>query len=338
MNTNSETLFEAYLNQHDHQAWWEIIRTLLPYIHEVDRNATQIWFAFYPLALARALAQAEDPDQLAKELLLKGRYCLKDHIDTSHQFLYGHRYWPQVKKAVSELAVSAKAPVSLELAKQIRNLAGEIAQNVNVGESLLVGISAVAFMTLQQVGLSAFKASPGKVNISTKMARRSPEQILQERAKDDDQGLFAFLRTVDKRWTVTFNENDSNACFKLVNMQDLAMASANDKRDYKSHDTRCIEGPIPVECRTAACGTCWVGILGGAEKLSAVTALERRKIKEFGYIDTDEPKPLIRLACMAQSTGAISLVIPPWNGVFGKQLYKQKTDSKQSDSSLLPNS
>jgi hypothetical protein len=48
-----------------------------------------------------------------------------------------------------------------------------------------------------------------------------------------------------------------------------------------------------------------VGVLGGAEKLSDVAAREGRKCKEFGYIDTSEPKPLIRLACQAQAYGAV---------------------------------
>ena len=39
-----------------------------------------------------------------------------------------------------------------------------------------------------------------------------------------------------------------------------------------------------------------------------------------GHIDTSESKPLIRLACQAQTHGAVSIVIPPWNGVFGKYL------------------
>jgi ferredoxin len=75
-----------------------------------------------------------------------------------------------------------------------------------------------------------------------------------------------------------------------------------------------------VQCRTASCGTCWVGVLGGAQKLSDVDALEKRRIREFGYLETDEPKPLIRLACMAQASGNVTIVIPPWNGVFGKFL------------------
>src|SRR5438309_11174729 len=81
-----------------------------------------------------------------------------------------------------------------------------------------------------------------------------------------------------------------------------------------------MEGPIPVECRSASCGTCWVGVLGGAERMSDVAVREGKKIKEFGYIDTAEPKPLIRLACQAQAQGAVSVVIPSCNVQFGKHL------------------
>jgi hypothetical protein len=67
-----------------------------------------------------------------------------------------------------------------------------------------------------------------------------------------------------------------------------------------------------------------VGVLGGAEKLSDVAVREGKQIKEFGYIDTTEPKPLIRLACQAKAMGAVSIVIPPWNGVFGRYLRSLK--------------
>jgi len=66
--------------------------------------------------------------------------------------------------------------------------------------------------------------------------------------------------------------------------------------------------------------------LGGADKLSDVGVREGKKIKEFGYIETAEPKPLIRLACQAQANGAVSIVIPPWNGQFGKYLKSLKDD------------
>jgi hypothetical protein len=45
---------------------------------------------------------------------------------------------------------------------------------------------------------------------------------------------------------------------------------------------------------------------------------EGRRLKVFGYSETDEPRPLIRLACQAAVSGAVSIVIPPWNGIIGK--------------------
>ena len=331
MGASDEALFEAFLKQHDDRSWAAVIRDLLPFIHDADKNATGIWFYFYPLRLARALDRAEDAEQLAKKLLMQGNYYLKDQIDISHRFLYGHRHWAEVKQAVANYAVSEKAPASLHLAAQIREVASEVATRVKAEPSLLVGITAIAFMTLQQVGIAAFKASPGLVRAKLK---KSPEQIIKERARDDSQGLFGFLRGEEKVYTITFDETDESARFKLINSQHLTTAAAADKRDHLRRDARLKsdEGPIPVECRSASCGTCWVGVLGGREKLSEVAALERRRIKEFGYIDTAEPKPIIRLACQAQAYGAVSIVIPPWNGVYGKRLPEK--NNKQEGAGL----
>jgi hypothetical protein len=91
------TPFDSYLRQHDDESWSATLTTLLRSIHEVDRNATQIWFSFYPLSLFQALEQAEDPEKLTQQLLMQGNYYLRDQIDSSHTFLYGHRYWPEVK-------------------------------------------------------------------------------------------------------------------------------------------------------------------------------------------------------------------------------------------------
>jgi ferredoxin len=318
---NTETPFENFLNQHDEEAWSAALATLLRSIHEVDRTATQIWFAFYPLPLWRALEESEDREKLAQQLLLQGDYDLKDQIDSSHAFLYGHRWWPAVKNAVKQYAGSFDGSSLASLADRILNVAHTVAQQTKQDESLLVGITAVAFMTMQQTGLAAFKATPGTISIDKKHAKKSPEQILRHRARDDSQGLLGFLKTINKQWTVTWDENDDRAKYKLREGQDLAWGAAEDQsRDWRAIDPRRSEGPIPVECRSASCGTCWVGVLGGAEKLADVAAREGKKIKEFGYIDTAEPKPLIRLACQAQAQGAVSVVIPPWNGQFGKYL------------------
>ena len=317
--------FENFLARHDDEAWSAALTTLLRSTHEVDQNATQIWFAFYPLALFQALAAAEDPEKLRQQLLMQGAYDLRDQIDSSHTFLYGHRYWPEVKRAIEEHAPAFNEQESL--ADQILAVAQKAASAAKVDRSLVVGITAVAFMTVRQAGLEAFVKSPGRMAIDKKHARKSPEDILRERAKDDSQGLFGFLRTVNKKWTVTYDENDDGAKYRMNHVQDLAWGAAEDRtRNWREIDPRRVEGPIPVECRSASCGTCWVGVLGGAEKLSDVAAREGKKIKEFGYIDTSEPKPLIRLACQAQTHGAVSIVIPPWNGVFGKYLKGSKNN------------
>jgi ferredoxin len=321
------TPFENFLNLHDEEAWSAALTALLRSIHEVDRNATQIWFSFYPLGLFQALQRAEDPQKLAQRLLLQGNYLLRDQIDSSHTFLYGHRFWPEVKRETQKHAREFSGQMSLS--DQILAVAQKVAASAKVDQSLVVGITAVAFMTIRQVGLEAFEQSPGKVMIDKKHARKSAEDVLRERAKDDSQGLFGFLRTVNKKWTVTYDENDDAAKYRLNHVQDLAWGAADDRsKNWREIDPRRIEGPIPVECRSASCGTCWVGVLGGAEKLSDVAAREGKKIKEFGYIDTTEAKPLIRLACQAQAHGAVSIVIPPWNGVFGKYLKAQKPESE----------
>jgi len=332
---NNQNSFETFLNLHDEESWSAALATLLRSIHDVDRNATQIWFAFYPLTLWRVLNQSEDREKLAQQLLLQGSYDLKEQIDSSHRFLYGHRFWPQVKQAVEHHAESPNQTGQASLADQILTVARDVAKQLKQNESLLVGITAVAFMTVQQAGLAAFKAAPGKVGIDKNHAKQSPEQVLRGRAKDDSQGLLGFLRTVNKQFTITHDENDNKAKYKLNEGQDLAWGAADDRsRDWRAIDPRRSEGPIPVECRSASCGTCWVGVLGGAEKLSDVGAREGKKIKEFGYIDTAEPRPLIRLACQAQAQGAVSVVIPPWNGQFGKYL----RSLKQEPAGLSPNS
>src|SRR5438552_9453549 len=115
--TNNESLFHAFLNQHDDAAWARVMTELLPSIHPVDQVATRVWFSFFPLKLLRALQSSPDPAVTARDLFLSGNYRLADQVDNSADFLYGHRYWPEVKRAVLEYA--ATAPTSLTLREQI---------------------------------------------------------------------------------------------------------------------------------------------------------------------------------------------------------------------------
>ena len=319
MNTN--TKYENFLNSFDEKTWLAAVTTLLHEIHEVDRSAVQIWFRFFPLELFRTLEAAEDKNELVRRFVLQGDYELKNQIDSSHKFLYGHRFWKEVKDAIVLRAQNFNDE-DTDLAEEIKRIAKTAADKIKIDESLVVAITAVGLMTLLQVGLEALQKAPGKLYISAGQAKRSPEKILADRAKDDSQGFWSFLKTVDKEWTVTWDETDPKAKFKLINDEEIASGAARDQSEnWLERDRRCIEGVIPVECRSAACGTCWVGVLGGAEKLSDVSRREERQMKVFGYNQPSEPRPILRLACQARATGAVSIVIPPWNGVFGKKVY-----------------
>ena len=312
-------MFQSFLKQHDAAAWQRTIEALLPHIHQVDRDATQIWFHFFPLELAEAIAESTDLAQLAITLRLDGNFNLADQVDSSHWFLYGHRYWPEVKAAIIERAESSAAPPSLELAALVRDLAKN--------DPLKVGIAAIGLMTLQQVGLAAFRAGSGAIQQPAGVLAKSPDQIIAARKKNDSQGLVGIFRGIRAQYTVTFDERRRDARFKIINQQQLTTASANDTRDYSKELRGTVEGPIPAQCRTASCGTCWVGILGGNDHLSPVDAHEKKRMKEFGYINTPDPKPLIRLACQAIASGNVTLVIPPWNGFIGKRKGSRETSA-----------
>jgi ferredoxin len=312
------------LCRHDAAAWQRALDAIVPETPEIDRNATRIWFAFWPLDLFRALEQSDDPVALARKLGLMGRWRLSEQIDESHRFLYAHRYWPQVKNAV---AADREWPDDLEAA--VKAVADGAARMARTDREVLLGMSAIALMTLRQVGVEAFAAAPGAIHLSQVARRSTAHQVMGRRAKDDWQGILGFLRGIRKLWTVTFDESDPQATFRAINGQEIATAAQGDKREYRSRDPRCTpdEGPIPVECRAASCGTCWVGVLAGAEKLSPVVDRdEGKRMKVFGYQTTNEPRPLIRLACQARAMGSVSIVIPPWNGMFGDYLQKQKSD------------
>ncbi|MFN6965270.1 MAG: 2Fe-2S iron-sulfur cluster-binding protein [Pyrinomonadaceae bacterium] len=301
--------------------WDAAVEALLPEIHEVDRGAVQIWLRFYPLGFRRYVESAPDRDELVRSLALQGDWDLATQIDSSHHFLYGHRYWKSVKDVIAgRLRERVAGDPGLE--DLIRDLADEISQAAKAPKALVTAITIVGLMTANQVGLDRFVAAPGTVTRPAGQMAKSPDAIVADRAKDDSQGLLGFLRTVDKKFSVHFLDSNGSGRFSLINDEEIASASGRDRsKDWKSRDPRCWEGVVPVECRSASCGTCWVGVLGGQEKLAEVGRRERRQMKVFGYKQPEEAKPLLRLACQAKAYGNVTIVIPPWNGVFGKKVY-----------------
>jgi ferredoxin len=311
----------TYLNRFNESDWLAAVDSLARETHEVDRNATQIWFRFYPLEFRRYVEANPDEGELRRSLALLGDYDLADQIDTSHRFLYGHRFWKTVKAAI-EAEAEVFGSETTQLADEIREVAANIAEKLKVDISLVLGITAVGFMTLNQVGLEKFKAASGEIEKPTGLMTKSPDAIVAARNKDASQGLLGFLRTVDKKFTVTYIDQTDSGKFEVINDEEIASASARDQsKNWRERDERCWEGVVPVECRAASCGTCWVGVLAGEEKLSEVAPRERRRMKVFGYEQPDDAKPILRLACQAKAYGNATIVIPPWNGVFGRKVY-----------------
>jgi hypothetical protein len=113
--------FVSELEKHTEADWLTAVEALLPAIHEVDRNAVQIWFRFYPLDLLNYLESAEDVEEAMKSVAIQGDFGLLDKIDSSHRFLYGHRFWPQVKSAVEARAESPESFTCLKT--EVKNIA-----------------------------------------------------------------------------------------------------------------------------------------------------------------------------------------------------------------------
>lgn len=330
--------FVTYLSKFSESDWLAAIEELLHDIHEVDREAVQIWFRFYPLDLVRYINNSEDREATLNGIVFKGSLDLKDHIDTSHHFLYGHKFWPKVKRKIVKMVEEPLSPTNGTngpskltngktervdeplLIDLIKEVACSAASKLNVDRNLVNAIAAVGLATLNQVGLEAFKAASGELDPNERIAK-SPEAAIAERQKDDSQGMLGFLKTIDKKYSVAFSGVNSKGKFPIIAAEEIASASQKDRtQQWQEQDARCWEGPVPIECTSASCGTCWVGVVGGREKLSAVSPRERRAMKVFGYNQPDDEKPFIRLACQAEASGNITIVIPPWNAVFGKKV------------------
>lgn len=309
-----------HLGTFSESEWLASVEEILPCVHEVDRNALQIWFRFYPLSLKRFIDSGEKRDETLHGIAMQGEFELTNQISTSHSFLYGHRYWAKVKCAIEKYADEYKSEPA-GLTDIIKEIGIRAAEKLKIDRNLVNAISAVALMTLNQVGIDAFKAATADVDKASKAMSKSPDAIVAERAKDDSQGMFGFLRTIDKQFSVAYTGPHSGK-FNLMCDEEIASASQRDtSRDWKAGDSRCWEGPVPIECTAASCGTCWVGVLGGQEKLTEVNKRERRQMKVFGYNQPEEERPFIRLACQARASGNVTIVIPPWNAVFGKKVY-----------------
>ena len=308
-----KTEFEGFLSGLDEGAWAEALAGILPRIHPADRRATRIWFAFWPLKLRQVLDGSPDPAQVFKQFQLDGKPRLEEQIDASVAFLFGSTYWPEVRQAVVAYAEEVSEPQGTSLDAHLLELSGRLAARLQVEQSLLAGIVAVGMMVLRQVGLSSLAscASDPAPNGHPKTAA----EVLKLRK---GQGWKSLIWK-SKKHRVTFDERVPESCYEALDGQDLSMASGSDPRDFRESDPRRIAGPVPVQCRSGACGYCWIGVLAGEENLSEMTAFEKRRLEYFGYAPPAEiaqKHPAVRLACQSKCHGDVSIVVPPWNGVL----------------------
>lgn len=311
--------FESFLVGFDEKSWFEALGNLSPLIHPVDQDATRIWFAFWPLHLLRIVQEADNIEQTELELELKGQYRLEKCLAFSIRFLFGSRYWSEVKAAVYDHA-EASTPSDEGLAHHIQIIAKQLASSLQIPETHVTGITAVALMALRQVGLDVFDTS----SVETHSPKSSLKQILKTRATKNQGGLLRFLSTVNAKYSVVFNEHEKNSFFRAIHGQDVSMAAGMDPGDYQEIDPRCTDGPVPFQCRTGTCGTCWMGVLSGKENLSPISAWEKDRLKCFGYdfgSYDQEPFPPIRLSCQAQCLGNIFITVAPWNGILNVQRF-----------------
>ena len=315
-----QNVFYAFLTKQDEKQWAEVVERLLPSVHPVDQLATKIWFSFWPLRLAREFQEAKDDADTVKKLQLDGNYHLEERLDSSVEYFVGSRYWSGVKRAILDHAESAKPQQDGSLEQQIRLIATKAALAKSVEEPFVLGITAVGVMSLQQIGLSAFASAVGR-SFEIKNDK-SAGQLLRMRNGHSGWRPRGFLSLASKTHRVTFDESDADCAFQAMNGQDLSMASGSDKRDYTHQDHRRVAGPIPAQCRSGACGYCWIGVIGGKENLSGITEFEKQRLRHFGYVSQEgeiEKYPHVRLACQSKCYGNVSVVIPSWNGVLNGQ-------------------
>ncbi len=272
--------------------WPSTLTRLLPEIAIEDHEALPLWFSFYSLLLTGLAPDA----RLEAFYQLKGNWKLAGQEDTSHYFLYAHPWWGAAKKAPAQLRTT--------LEESLR----ATAVGIDAPAQHRLTLACVLLMTLRQAGPDFLTRTPKATSAPRRAKLRS------------GGGLLSSLLGRPKRHTVHFGESS----FPILDDQEITTAAGEDKRPYHERDERCYAGlgPIPVDCRSGSCGTCWVGILQGRERLDPIGDFERKRIEYFGYFDAgfaeaDSTHPRLRLACQAKASGDIEIVIPPWNGVFG---------------------
>ena len=98
-------------------------------------------------------------------------------------------------------------------------------------------------------------------------------------------------------------ENEFERRFALINTQHLTTAAATTSA-ITTRANRAVSlgrALFPLSVAPASCGTCWVGVLAGAEKLSEVAGLRVAADQRVRLHRPEEARPLIRLCVSGAS-------------------------------------
>jgi len=197
------------------------VTDLFTQIHPVDRVATEIWFAW---------CDRGNP---------------ADGIDTSHRFLYGHRYWPRVKAAI------VSAEITGDFMDDVLRISEAATRTVRVDQDQLVGITAVGLKIRESVGHNVFSSAPGRVMLDDRVRVETPSQVLQRRAMNAPEGVFGRFRGDRRQWRVTV-EPDAEDIRVVTHGDPLAPCRGGDHNDCL---VGILAGPEPYPLIRRACET-----------------------------------------------------------------------------------
>lgn len=198
--------------------------TLLPQIHPVDRDATRIWFTAY------------------------GDHLDPARVDSSHRFLYGHRFWSRVRAALLTQGLVDAAPVT-----QAIHLADAATRTARVDGDQLLGIAAVAVRTVGLVGMETFAAAPGHISVPKAALLETPSQVLRRRARSRPEGLLGAWRGDSRRWKVTVEE-DPGASYAVQHGHPLAPCRGGDHEGCRVGVLAGLTPGVHLACRTLVRG------------------------------------------------------------------------------------
>jgi ferredoxin len=259
--------FVDHLSGYGPGDWANAIESLTPKIHPIDLNATRVWFPFFP--------GGPNPDQ----------------VETSHTFLYGHRFWPQVKRAILAAAKEAQWPAVLP--DLISSIAEHATRTTQVDRDQLLGITAASLLSLRRAGLDVISASSSVVQLPPWSHVRSIRQVRRARASQRWRLFGALFGT--RRFRVRYSEASPDASCDVGDGASIGSAL-----------------PAALQTCGASCsGACTIGVLGGAEYLSPMAASEAQQLQAAGQVVVKGVggDPLIRLACHARPHGDVSIVL-----------------------------